>query len=91
MSLDRSLKTMQGLMRHRNVLNRAERIKKLSDEERWDESRSLFGLPKVANRNLKVGKKTAKKEEVPGAEAVAEPEAAKEVKKVKKEEPKPRK
>ena len=94
MSLDRSLKTMQGLMRHRNVLNRAERIKKLSDEERWDESRSLFGLPKVANRNLKVGKKTAKKEEAPGAEAGAEGGAeakAKEVKDVKKEEPKPRK
>ena len=69
MSLDRSLKTLQGLIRHRNVLSRAERIKRLTDEERWDESQSVFGLPKVANRNLRMGKKTKKKEEVPGGEA----------------------
>ena len=64
MSIDRSLKTSKGLSRHRNVLSRAERIKKLSDEERWNESQSVFGLPKVVNRNLRVGKKTKKKEEV---------------------------
>ncbi|UCD29399.1 MAG: small basic protein [Planctomycetota bacterium] len=73
MSIDRSLKTTKGLSRHRNVLSRAERIKKLTDEERWDEALSVFGLPKVANRNLRVGKKTKKKQEVPGeAEAATE-------------------
>ena len=66
MSIDRSLKSSQGLTRHRNVLNRAERIKKLADEDRWEEEQSVFGLPKVINRNLRVGKKTKKKEEVPG-------------------------
>ena len=69
MSMDRSLKSADALTRHRNVLTRAERIAKLKDIERWDEGKSPFGLPKVANRNLKVAKKTKKKEE--GAEAVA--------------------
>ncbi|HOA74554.1 MAG TPA: small basic protein [Phycisphaerae bacterium] len=63
MSIDRSLKTAGNLARHRNVLTRAERIVKLKDLERWDEGKSPFGLPKVANRNLKVGKKSKKKEE----------------------------
>jgi small basic protein (TIGR04137 family) len=73
MSIDRSLKTAGNLARHRNVLTRAERIAKLKDLERWDESKSVFGLPKVANRNLKVGKKTKKKEEGEAA-AAATPE-----------------
>jgi len=63
MSIDRSLKTAGNLARHRNVLTRAERVAKLKDLERWDESKSAFGLPKVAHRNLKVGKKTKKKDE----------------------------
>jgi small basic protein (TIGR04137 family) len=67
MSMDRSLKTAGSLSRHRNVLTRAERLKKLTDEERWTPEKSVFGLVKVSNRNVKVGKKTKKKEE--GAEA----------------------
>lgn len=63
MSIDRSLKTSGNLARHRNVLTRAERIAKLKDLDRWEEDRSPLGLPKVANRNLKVGKKAKKKEE----------------------------
>jgi small basic protein (TIGR04137 family) len=69
MSIDRSLKTANALTRHRNVLTRAERIAKLKDLEKWEEGKSPFGLPKVANRNLKVGKKTKKAEE--GAEGAA--------------------
>jgi len=76
MSMDRSLKSAQGLTRHRNVLSRAERIKRLTDEERWEEESSVFGLPKIANRNLKVGKKTKKKEEEGLAEGEAKEEAA---------------
>ena len=69
MSIDRSLKTAGNLARHRNVLTRAERIAKLKDLESWsEESNSVFGLPKVAHRNLKVGKKTKKKEEEGAAE-----------------------
>lgn len=78
MSIDRSLKTAGNLARHRNVLTRAERIAKLKDVETWDESKSAFGLPKVAHRNLKVGKKTKKKDE---EGAAATPAAAPEKKK----------
>ena len=72
MSLDRSLKTAGSLARHRNVLTRAERLKRLGDEERWEKSQSVFGLPKVINRNLKVGKKTKEKEAVATEAVVAE-------------------
>jgi len=77
MSMDRSLKTGSGLVRHRNVLSRAERIAKLRQQERWADEGSVFGLPKVAHRNIKVGKKAKKKEEAvteagaPGAPATA--------------------
>lgn len=76
MSLDRSLKGKGGLVRHRNVLKRAERLVVLKDEERWDESKSVFGLPKVVVR--KAAKKKAEKKEVTaeaGAEGAAAPAA----------------
>ena len=57
MSMDRSLKAASALTRHRNVLTRAERIKQLAEEERWSEEQSVLGLPKVAHRSVKVGKK----------------------------------
>ena len=63
MSMDRSLKIAGSLTRHRNVLTRAERLARLRDEDRWDEEQSVFGLVKVANRNLKVGKKQKDEEE----------------------------
>ncbi|MGQ9651391.1 MAG: small basic protein [Phycisphaerae bacterium] len=75
MSLDPSLKVGGGLSRHRNVLTRDERLAKLREAERWEEGKSVFGLPKVANRSVKVGKKTKKKEEA--AEGAAESSAAK--------------
>jgi small basic protein (TIGR04137 family) len=75
MSLDRSLKGKAGLARHRNVLKRSERLAILTDDERWDESKSVFGLPKVAVRKV-VKKKVEKKEEAAGAEAGAEGAAA---------------
>lgn len=75
MSIDRSLKTAGSLARHRNVLTRAERIKRLTDEDRWGDGKSVLGLPKVANRNLKVGKKP-KKEKEEGAEAGKDAKAA---------------
>jgi hypothetical protein len=33
------------------------------DEDRWEEGRSVLGLPKVGHRNVKLGKKTKKKQE----------------------------
>lgn len=73
MSIDRSLKIKGALMRHRNVLSRAERIEKLKDEERWNESDSLLGLPKVAHRKSHAGRKVAEgKPEVEATETVEE-------------------
>jgi hypothetical protein len=38
-------------------LTRAERIEQLKEEERWSENDSLLGLPKVAHRKSRAGKK----------------------------------
>lgn len=74
MSLDRSLKGKGGLVRHRNVLKRSERLVILKDEERWDDSKSVFGLPKVVVRKA-IKRKAEKKEVVaePGAEGAVAP------------------
>ena len=61
MSLDRSLKNNSALLRHRNVLTRAERLEVLIDEDRWEKDRdSIFALPKVAHRKTAAGKKDKK-------------------------------
>ena len=70
MSIDRSLKSASSLVRHRNVLTRAERLDQLKEEEKWNESKSVFGLPKVGHRKLEVGK-PAKEEAAEGAAAAA--------------------
>ena len=57
MSLDKSLKSGASLVRHRNVLKRGERIEVLKQEDRWEDGQSPIGLPKVAHRKAKVGKK----------------------------------
>ena len=77
MSMDRSLKSKAALTRHRNVLSRAERIKLLTDEERWTDRESIFGLPKVAHRKANVGAKKKKEKKAEGeAGAEAAPGAA---------------
>ena len=63
MSIDPSLKIKGALERHRNVLSRAERIEKLTEEERWVEGDSLLGLPKVGHRKTHAGRKEAKAEQ----------------------------
>ncbi len=72
MSMHRSLKTQSGaLNEHRNVLTRAERIVRLTEQDRFvvDEDSPLY-LPKVANRAVNTGKKKKAAEEKPeeGAE-----------------------
>ena len=69
MSMDRSLKAAGSLVRHRNVLTRTERLERLRDEEKWDDSKSVFGLPKVANRKQTLAK--AEKEAPAEGEAAA--------------------
>ena len=73
MSLDRSLKSANALVRHRNVLTRTEKLAQLADEEKWNDSKSVFGLPKVAHRKQALAK-AEKTETVEGA--VATPGAA---------------
>jgi small basic protein (TIGR04137 family) len=78
MSMDKSLKSKGELVRHRNVLTRAERVAALADQERWDDSRNVFGLPKVANRKVQTRKKApavAKAAGVAAAEGAAAPAA----------------
>ena len=73
MSIDRSLKLRDALVRHRNVLTRAERIDKLKEEEKWGDEQSVLGLPKVGHRKVRAKKVAKEKEEtVEGAVAGAE-------------------
>ena len=65
MTIDRSLRVRKGMLSNRNVLNRAERLEKLQETERWQEGDSVFGLPKVRIEKvaLKKRKKAKKVEE----------------------------
>ena len=77
MSIDKSLRRKNSLERARNVLTRGERIKRLLDEERWQEGRSPFGLPKVRVFRVVIKKvKKAKEEEKPAGEGEAAAPAA---------------
>ena len=73
LSLDPSLKGANALIRHRNVLTRAERLDVLKEEEKWTDAKSVFGLPKVAHRKATVAK--AAKEEVAEGAAAGTPGA----------------
>ena len=87
MSIDKSLRRKNTLERARNVLTRGERIKVLKDEERWQEGRSPYALPKVRVHRIVVKKvKKAKEEEKPAAEGEAAAAPAAEPKKEGKKE-----
>ena len=73
MSIDKSLRRKNSLQRARNVLTRGERILQMQKEDRWNDGRSPFGLPKV--KVIKLVVKKAKKKEEKVAEG-AEGEAA---------------
>jgi len=76
MSLHKSLVSKGALKRHRNVLTRSERVKRLVDDEAWQEGQSVFSLPKVRIRRVKAGGKVKKAEKAPTAEDGAEGAAA---------------
>ena len=65
MTIDKSLRVRKGLMKNRSVLTRAERLARLTDQERWQEGDPIFGMPKVRvyKLTLKKKKKTKKEEE----------------------------
>ncbi len=74
MSIDKSLRRKNSLVRARNVLTRGERIKVLQDEERWQDGRSPYNLPKVRVVKIVVKKvKKAKEEEGAAAEGAPRP------------------
>lgn len=62
MSIDKSLRRKNTLARQRSVLTRAERILALKEQDRWEEGRSPFGLPKVRVKKITTGKKKKKEE-----------------------------
>ena len=69
MSMDHTLKSKGTLVRHRNVLTRAERIEHLKEVGMWTKESKVFGLPKIAHRKLSVGKKSkAEKKATEGEE-----------------------
>ncbi len=74
MSLHRSLKTEpSALNQHRNVLTRAERIARLTEEGRFAPGeKSPLGLVKVASRQVVTGKKKKSKDETAEAGAAEE-------------------
>jgi small basic protein (TIGR04137 family) len=76
MSIDRSLRTRSSLSRHRNVLTRAERVQMLLERD-WDASNGPLGLPKVAHRKAKAGRKKEAAEKTTGTTAEAPPEEPK--------------
>ncbi len=77
MTMDKSLRVRAGMSRARSVLTRDERIKRLTDAERWKEGDTPFGLPKVRVYKLEMKKKKKKaKEDEEGADAAAAAPAA---------------
>ena len=61
MAIDKSLKRSGWLLRARNVLTREERIEQMKFNDRWDDERSPFGLPKTRVIRSVIGKKKKKK------------------------------
>ena len=63
MTMDKSLRVRQGLVRSRSVLTRGERIERLKASDRWKEGDDPLGLPKVRVYKLAMKKKKKKKAE----------------------------
>jgi len=73
MSLHRSLKRKDALVRRRNVLSRAERVERLQTDEKWEDGMSVLGLPKV--KPVVVAAPSKAKAEEPAEEAEGAEEA----------------
>jgi len=73
MTMHSSLKTGGAKKGHRSVLKRFERLSTLMEKDKWDETKSVFGLPKVKTLKMKIKKEKAAVEET--AEGVTAPTA----------------
>ena len=72
MSQHPSLRSRKKGIAHRTVLKRYERLKELKEKEKWDEEKSIFGLPKLKILKFKIKKeKPVEAEAAAGAEGVA--------------------
>jgi len=70
MSQHPSLRVSSVGTKHRNVLKRHEKIKKLQEEDKWQENPSAFRLPKVKSVKIKVKKTKTEAVEGEGVEGV---------------------
>lgn len=59
--------------KHRNVLKRFERIKKLQEMGKWKQDGSVYNLPKVKSMKIKMKKVKEPKEGAPAEGAAAAP------------------
>lgn len=77
MSIHQSLKVSSSLTRARNVMTRSERLERLKELGKWDETKdSVFHLPKTKSAvGKKIGKKKKKKKEEAAEGAAAAPAA----------------
>jgi small basic protein (TIGR04137 family) len=76
MSQHPSLKGGQASSKFRAVLKRFEKIKELSDKDKWDEEEdSVYKLPKIKRIKFKVKKTPKQAEETAGEGAPAEEKA----------------
>ena len=77
MSIHKSLKLKNALVRPRSVLTRWERIEKLKEQERWSDGDAVTGLPKVRTKFKIRSRKAIKKAEAEAkaAEKDADPSA----------------
>ena len=73
MTMDKSLRIRQGLVRTRSVLTRAERIERLKEADRWADGESPFGLSKVRVYKMAMKKKKKKKKEDEAEEGAEAP------------------
>ena len=73
MSQHSSLRIDPTRTKHRNVLKRHERIRRLQDLEKWNDRPSAFGLPKVKSLKIKMKKIKAEKAEGETPSAAAAP------------------
>ena len=75
MSVHKSLVVKSALVRARNVFSRAERLAKMTEEGKWKEGDSVYGLPKLKTR-AKVRKVKKEKKPAEGAEGAVAAEGA---------------
>lgn len=60
MTIDKSLKVKKGGSSNKSVMTRVERINRLKELGKWEDSNNILGMPKV--RVVKISMKKKKKE-----------------------------